>query len=72
MSPTLGQLAGETLWISWRSDMTRSRERISGEQETQIGTWNFPLSRISQLVRGARTIQSSCLLLVEDSVHLPW
>ncbi|KAK4118612.1 hypothetical protein N657DRAFT_651083 [Parathielavia appendiculata] len=61
MSPTLGQLAGETL-----------RERISGEQETQIGTRNFPLSRISQLVRGARTIQSSCLLPVEDSVHLPW
>ncbi|KAK4128922.1 hypothetical protein N657DRAFT_639440 [Parathielavia appendiculata] len=48
MSPTLGQLVGETLWISRRSDMTRSRERISGEQETQIGTWNFPLSRISQ------------------------
>ncbi|KAK4125233.1 hypothetical protein N657DRAFT_644070, partial [Parathielavia appendiculata] len=63
--PILRLLAGETL------DMTRSRERISGEQETQIGTWNFPLSRISQLISGARTIQSSCPLPVEDSVHLP-
>ncbi|KAK4122374.1 hypothetical protein N657DRAFT_647066, partial [Parathielavia appendiculata] len=72
MSPTLGQLAGETLWISWRSDLTRNRGRISGERETQIGTWNILLSRISQLISGARTIQSSCLLLVEDSVHLPW
>ncbi|KAK4119884.1 hypothetical protein N657DRAFT_649663 [Parathielavia appendiculata] len=60
MSPTPGLLAGETLG------------RISGERETQIGTWNFPLSRISQLVSGAHTIQSSCLCLVVDSVHLPW
>ncbi|KAK4126404.1 hypothetical protein N657DRAFT_643189, partial [Parathielavia appendiculata] len=49
--PTLGLLAGERLWISWRSDMTRNRVRISGERETQIRTWNFALPRISQLVK---------------------
>ncbi|KAK4121134.1 hypothetical protein N657DRAFT_648511 [Parathielavia appendiculata] len=48
MSPTLGLLAGETLG------------RISGERETQIGTWNFPLSRI----------KSPCLFLEELGTQL--
>ncbi|KAK4121719.1 hypothetical protein N657DRAFT_647916 [Parathielavia appendiculata] len=50
--------------------MSRTLGQLAGET-LQIGIWNFPLSGISQLVSGARTIQSFCLLLVEDSVHLP-